>query len=111
MHLLEYIIANNKIYVADAYNNRIQIFDTEGNHKMTMGKEDNMNAATGIYVSLSQVFITDFENDRVLIYDMEGVLVQEISEGLEKPTDILLNDDILYIANYKGRNLKTYKQN
>ena len=104
-------IANNKIYVADAYNNIIQVFDTEGNHKMTIGEKDNMNAATGIYVSSSQVFITDFENDRVLVYDMEGVLAQEISEGLEKPTDILINDDVLYIANYKGRNLKTYLQN
>lgn len=104
-------IANNQIYVADAYNNRIQVFDTEGNHKMTIGKEDKMNAATGIYVSSSRIFITDFENDRVLVYNMEGVLVQEISEGLEKPTDILLNDDILYIANYKGKNLKTYRQN
>jgi hypothetical protein len=78
---------------------------------MTIGEKDNMNAATGIYVSSSQVFITDFENDRVLVYDMEGVLAQEISEGLEKPTDILINDDVLYIANYKGRNLKTYLQN
>jgi len=102
-------IANNKIYVADAYNNRIQVFDTEGNHKMTIGKEEKINAATGIYVSSSQVFITDFENDRVLVYDLEGKLVQEITEELEKPTDILLENESLYIANYKGKNLMVFK--
>jgi len=97
--------------VADAYNNRIQVFDTVGNHEMTIGKEEKMNAATGIYVSSSQIFITDFEHDRVLIYDIQGTLIQELSEGLEKPTDILLNDGILYITNYKGKNLMTYNQN
>jgi len=103
--------AHEKIYVADAYNNRIQVFDTEGKHEMTIGKEEKMNAATGIYVSSNQIFITDFEHDRVLIYDMQGLLMQEISEGLEKPTDILLNDSLLYIANYKGKNLMTYQKN
>ena len=70
-----------------------------------------MNAATGIYVSTSQLFVTDFENDRVLVYDLEGKLVQEISEGLEKPTDLLIENESLYIANYKGKNLMEYKIN
>lgn len=98
-------IAHDKIYVADAYNNRIQVFDTEGNHKMTIGKDEKMNAATGIYVSSSKIFITDFEHDRVLVYDMVGKLQQIISDKLEKPTDILMVDNELWIANYKGKNL------
>lgn len=102
-------IANQKIYVADAYNNRIQVFDLFGNHQKTIGQEEKINAATGIFVSSTQIFITDFENDRVLIFDLEGQLVQEISDRLEKPTDVLLNGDLLYITNYKGKNLMTYK--
>ena len=102
-------IAHQKIYVADAYNNRVQVFDFEGNYLSSIGKEEKINAATGIFVSASQIFITDFENDRVLIFDLEGQLVQQISDGLDKPTDILLDGDLLYIANYKGKNLMTYK--
>ena len=94
-------IAHKKIYVADAYNNRVQVFDFEGKHLSSIGKEEKMNAATGIYVSTSQLFVTDFEHDRVLVYDLEGKLVQEISEGLEKPTDLLIENESLYIANYK----------
>jgi len=104
-------IAHEKIYVADAYNNRVQVFDFEGNHLSSIGKEDEINAATGIYVSTSQLFVTDFENDRVLVFDLEGKLVQEISEGIEKPTDLLLENESLYIANYKGKNLMLYKMN
>jgi len=104
-------IAHKKIYVADAYNNRVQVFDFEGKHLSSIGKEEKMNAATGIYVSTSQLFVTDFEHDRVLVYDLEGKLVQEISEGLEKPTDLLIENESLYIANYKGKNLMEYKIN
>ena len=104
-------IVKQHIYVADAYNNRIQKFDLKGNHLKTIGKEQKMNAATGIYVSADQIFITDFEHDRVLIFDLEGQLIQEISEGLEKPTDVSLDSDLLYIANYKGKNLMVYGRN
>jgi len=103
-------IANSKIYVADAYNNRVQVFDFSGKHLSTFGKEEKINAATGIFVSENQVFITDFENDRVLIYGLQGQLVQVISEGLQKPTDVLLHKGVLYITNYKGKNLMTYNQ-
>ena len=104
-------ITKNNIWVADAYNNRVQVFDFEGKHLSSIGKEEKMNAATGIYVSTSQLFVTDFEYDRVLVYDLEGKLVQEISEGLEKPTDLLIENESLYIANYKGKNLMEYKIN
>ena len=102
-------IANQKIYVADAYNNRVQVFGLDGSFIQSIGKEDKMNAATGIYVD-NEVYITDFENDRVLIYSLEGKLVQVIEENLDKPTDIFLKDDVLYIANYKGKNLTLYKK-
>jgi len=101
-------IAHQKIYVADAYNNRVQIFDLNGKHLKSIGKEEKMNAATGIFVSENNIYITDFENDRVHIYNLEGQVVQTIAEGLEKPTDVLINEGQLYIANYKGKNLMTY---
>ena len=102
-------IAHQNIYVADAYNNRIQVFDFDGKHKQSIGKEDKMNASTGIYVE-EEIFITDFENDRLLIYSLAGELIQIIEENLNKPTDVIIKDDILYIANYKGKNLMTYKR-
>jgi len=102
-------ITSDKIYVADAYNNRIQVFDKSGQHLLTFGAAEKMNAATGIFVSDQQVFVTDFENDRVLIYDLEGALQQTLNTGLEKPTDILLVDKELWIANYKGKDIRIYQ--
>jgi len=102
-------IANQEIYVADAYNNRVQVFDFKGNHLSTIGEEEKINAATGLYISDSQVFVTDFENDRVIVYSRDGELQQIISDGLEKPTDILMVNGQLWIANYKGKNIMKFQ--
>ena len=103
-------ILSDKIVVADAYNNRIQVFDKAGKATRLIGEADGMNAATGLYADDAEIWVTDFENDRVLRYDHDGKLLQTISEGLQKPTDILKVDNELYIANYKGNNLIVYNQ-
>ena len=94
-------ITEGKIWVADAYNNRGQVFDTKGNFQFVFGKEEKFNAATGIYVSQDQVFLTDFENDRVLIFTHTGALVQILDRAIEKPTDLMVWKDNLYITNYR----------
>lgn len=102
-------ITKNNIWVADAYNNRVQVFDKKGNHIKTIGQDQKMNAATGIYVSEDSLFVTDFENNRVLVFDLEGIFKQELKTGISKPTDILLVADTLYITNYKEGNLSVYR--
>lgn len=95
-------ITSGHIYVADAYNNRIQVFTKDGEFQKSIGADQKMNAATGIYVDDDTIFSTDFENDRVLIFDKEGNLLQEISDNIEKPTDLVLEDGKLYVINYRN---------
>jgi len=101
-------MSGDKIYIADAYNNRIQIIDKQGNHVKNIGKDQKMNAATGIYVDRPYLYITDFEHDRVLLFNEEGELLSEIKEGLEKPTDVLVHNERLYIINYKSQSIAVY---
>lgn len=101
-------ITDSYIWVADAYNNRIQVFDKEGNFVKMMGQNEKMNAATGLFVSKNEVFITDFENNRVLIFDHEGQLKQELKKGIKKATDLLVKDNILHIINYRTGELVLY---
>ncbi len=100
--------ANEKIYVADAYNHRVQVFDLTGKHLQTIGEAEKMNATTGIFVNEKNIFATDFENNRILIYDLEGKLVQEIKDNLDRPTDVLVVDNQLFVTNYHGRYLSTF---
>lgn len=94
------------IYVADAYNNRIQVFDQEGKYLKMYGEHDKMNAATGLFVFQEYLIVTDFENSRVLTYDLNSSkLLQTITDHLDKPTDVFVKDNNLYIANYHGKNI------
>jgi len=101
-------ITKDKIWVADAYNNRIQVFDKKGTLLKIIGEDQKMNAATGIYVSKTEVFVTDFENDRVLVFDLEGVLKQIISDDISKPTEIIQDREQLFISNYKTSELLVF---
>lgn len=104
-------ITEHNLYIADAYNHRVQIFDLKGSFLKIIGEQDSMNATTGIFVSQTEIFATDFENNRVLIYDLEGNKMQTISDNLDKPTDVLIVDNELYIANYGNKTLNQYKKN
>jgi DNA-binding beta-propeller fold protein YncE len=100
----------DEIWVADAYNNRVQVFDKKGNFLRIIGADQGFNAATGIFVSEDELFVTDFENDRVLVFDHTGTWRQTISQGIEKPTDVIHHDDTLFIANYRSGELSLFKR-
>jgi len=100
---------NNKLYVADAYNHRVQVFDENGEVLHVIGEAEKMNAATGLYVTDNHLVVTDFENNRVLTYTPEGELKHIISEHLDKPVDVAIVNNKLYVANYKGKSIAVFK--
>lgn len=102
-------ITSDKLFVADAYNNRIQVFDKTGKHLNTIGEDDEMNAATGIFVSEDQIFVTDFENDRIMIYNLDGKWIESINE-VNKPTDVLYDSGRLFVTLYQDHALGVYKK-
>ncbi len=102
---------NDQLYVADAYNHRVQVFDGNGKHLNTIGGDQGMNAATGIYVTADYIIVTDFENDRVLTFSQEGELVDLMDEGFLRPTDVLVHGDKLYVLNFKGKFISIFKLN
>ncbi len=103
-------IKNDLIYVGDAYNNRIQVFDKLGHFQQIIGEFDDIQVATGIYVSNDHIFVTDFYGNRVLIYDLKGNLIEVLSEQLNGPTDIIIQNNQLYICNYNSQSITIYER-
>lgn len=101
-------ITSDKIWVADAYNHRVQVFDKMGVFFKAIAYSQGINAATGIYVSESEAFVTDFENDRILIFDHEGILKQELKDQVHKPTDMIIKEGALYTLNYRQGTVNIY---
>jgi 6-bladed beta-propeller len=102
-------IVDSLIYVADAYNNRVQVFDFQGNYVQMIGWNEEINVATGVKVSDSQVFLADFENSQVLVYDLDGNLLQTLTDSIDKPADMEIIGGKLFIANYRGNSLSIYE--
>lgn len=101
-------ITKNEIWVADAYNNRVQVFDKKGTFLKMIGDDQNMNAATGIFVSATELFVTDFENNRVLVFDHEGTLKQILSEGVAKPIEVIQHQGQVLVSNYRNSQLLVF---
>ena len=100
-----------KIYVADAYNNRVQVFGFDGEHQKTIGQTEKINVASGIALGEDGFAITDQENSRVLIYSFDGGLEQILTKSINYPTDVLFDETNLYITNFKENSIVIYQLN
>ena len=101
-------ITATEIWVADAYNHRVQVFDKTGAFIKAIAWDQGINAATGIFVAEDEVFVTDFENDRILVFDHMGSLKQELKDKVHKPTDMIIKDELLYSLNYRQKSINVY---
>ena len=104
-------ILDGKIYVADAYNNRVQVFDFKGKLLKVIGEKENLNVASSIALYKDEFAVTDQENSRVLIFDFEGKLQQVLTEKINYPTDVLFDETRLYITNFQENTISVYQLN
>ena len=103
-------LKEGKVYVTDAYNHRVQVFGFGGKHLKTIGLNDQINVASGIALNSQEIAVTDQENDRVLLYGYDGQLFQVLEEGINYPTDVLLDMEYLYITNFKENSILIYQK-
>lgn len=101
-------IYEGQIYVADAYNNRVQVFDRQGKFVQTVGDSDGIQVAAGITISNRTLFVTDFDGHRILIYDLKGNLIQILEGRLKQPTDISIANGRMFVANYGTQSLLVF---
>ena len=99
-------LTKDRVVLADAYNNRVQIFDRTGQFIKVIGWQENIQVATGVEVYGKEIFVTDFYGNRVLIYSFEGVLLDTLTNHFNKPTDVLISNEEMYVPNY-GENTIT----
>ncbi len=103
-------IFNDTIYVADAYNHRVQVFDNTGKHLRSIGEDLSLDNVAGLFVTTKEIFVTDFENHRVLVLDRQGNVLDEINEGLDKPIDLIVKNDRLFVINFGSGEVVVLKQ-
>lgn len=103
-------IIGDKIVVADAYNNRVQVFSKKGKAISVIGEKDTLKVASGIDADENKIFVTDSNNNRVLVYDWEGNRLQTLTQNISYPIDVVLNNNKLFISNFHKGTISIYEK-
>ncbi len=103
-------IFDSLLYVADAYNNRVQVFNLNGEYVKMIGWNDTIKVASGLDVSRKYIAVADQENNRALIYNHQGKLLQILRQNIDYPTDVLLHKKELYVINFQGSSICFYSE-
>ena len=69
-------IAGGEVFVADARNGRIQVFDRDGNFKRQFGKPGEESGELGRPMNLTihrgELYVPEYFNDRIQVFALDG---------------------------------------
>lgn len=78
-HPLDVAVANGRVYIADEFNNRVAVYDTEGNYLMSIGGPIEagappvLNRPNGVAIGPDgRLYVADTWNYRVQVFTLEG---------------------------------------
>lgn len=114
------------VYVADAYNHRIQRFSADGRRLDTWGGPLGLGipgpwkgwfiVATGVHVDAGgRVFVADFYNDRIQAFDPSGKFVAQWGTSgsgagaFDRPTDMVTGPDgRIYVVDFGNDRIQAF---
>ena len=81
-----------RIYVADTFNHRVQVFHSNGSHATSIvASSPSFNYPYGVEVDGSgSLYVADTSNGRVRIFDSDGSHVEDIT-GFNRPADVAVS--------------------
>ena len=112
--------ANNKIYVADFCNNRIQVLNSDLTFLSTFGgrgsSKGQFDRPFGVSCDSSgQIFIADYGNHRIQVFTADGRFVRMFGQGgssrgeLNKPICIFVDvDGVVYVSENENHRISVF---
>ena len=81
----------DKVYVSDLGNHRVQVFTIEGEHIQTIGPDTMLRSPTGLCVDEYYLYIVDSDNEYVVVYNKEGQYVSNFGKLRYYPFGIAMD--------------------
>ena len=107
------------ILVADSNNNRIQIFDLDGNYLSQFGhpgtNPGSFSNPLGITANSTHILVADTNNNRVQIFDLEGNHVSTIGRGgagdgqFNAPQGIIVNSTNILVGQVLNGRIQVFE--
>ncbi len=116
----------NRVYVADTWNHRIQVFERDGTFVTKWGKLGQLSSASGgedlfygprdlVVDSQGRLFVSDTGNKRIVVFDRDGTYLAQWGGGglaagsFEEPVGLALDSDgDLYVADTWNRRVQFF---
>ena len=117
-----FISKTNNIYVADQSNNRVQVFDKDGEYLFKFGDMDGpgkMRYPLCIAIYKEKVFVTQSLGGCVLVFDLKGNFIFQIGntgsgEGqFNRPRGIIINEynGDIYVCDSSNKRIQIFSEN
>ncbi|MFQ5487246.1 MAG: NHL repeat-containing protein [Gammaproteobacteria bacterium] len=82
-------VSTDEVFVADARNRRIQVFDFQGRFKRQFGEPGEGPGQLGrpmnLTLSAGELYVADYWNDRIQVYSLDGTYRRSIGESGSGP--------------------------
>ena len=107
--------SHDNIYVADLYNQRIQMFTKEGIYVRTIGENLNLQAPRSIAINKGKIYVVDWGYTFIQVLNLKGAALVQFGVYTEKGEQITPNsiavdqEDRLYVSDCN--NHKVYRVN
>ena len=120
------IITNDThIFIVDFSNERVQVYDHNGNYAYTIGTgssgsaDGQFNQPVGITANNTHIFVADFGNHRIQIFDVNGTFVSKFGTGsagtgdgqFRSPQRITTNSTHLFVADSSNHRIQIFDIN
>ena len=105
-------IAGSEVFVSDARNHRIQVFDLDGAFKRAFG-EDRLGRPMNLTIAQGELYVADYWNDRIEVFSLDGEYVRGLGtsgggEGeFNAPGGLAVTPDgDLYVADFYNQRVQ-----
>ena len=112
---------NDKVYVCDKYNHRIQVLNSDFTFSSTIGTGSRgstlgeFNEPSDVAVNKDgNIFVADSGNNRIQVFSPSGEFIRQFQElgpemgELEEPTSMCINRETVYVLDCDKRRLSTF---
>ena len=100
-------VASGKIFVTDPEAGKIEVFDQDGNHSITIPSP----RPWAVFPTEGKVFITDISTNKVIMVGIDGTQVGEIQANgfIKTPKGVAFMDGKIYISSYETNKIEIFE--
>jgi len=113
-------LSGNELFVSDARNGRVQVFDLTGKFIRSFGKSGDKPGELGrpmnLAISGNEVFVPEYFNDRIQVFDLDGKSKRIIGSSgsgpgqFNAPGGVAIGPDgALYVADFYNHRIEKLK--